>query len=164
MKNKNVLSIYQGLQSCANLTGVKFAYAIAKNIYKIKTEIEIMNETLKASENYRIYDKKRSELAEKNAEKNKDGTPKSTINKTNGQEEFVIGDKKAFEKELEALKEEYKEEIEKREEQIKSYQDFLEEESPLELHRINSEELPKEITAGQLSSIMEIVDESNSIK
>ena len=47
MKNRDLVTLYNGLQGCGHLTGVKFSYAIAKNIKKLNPTMEVIQEEVK---------------------------------------------------------------------------------------------------------------------
>jgi hypothetical protein len=47
MTNKEILILNQGLKNCGDLKGVKLAFVLSKNIKKVNTIIEAINETIK---------------------------------------------------------------------------------------------------------------------
>lgn len=47
MKNKEIISLNNGLTNCGNLKGVKFAFAVSKNIKALSAIIEPLSETIK---------------------------------------------------------------------------------------------------------------------
>ena len=49
MKNKDIFKLYNGLNMVGTLKGVKFSYAIVKNLDSINPTIESIKETLKKS-------------------------------------------------------------------------------------------------------------------
>jgi len=119
MKNKDILQLNEGLANCGNLTGIKFAFAVAKNRKILLSVIEPLFEMIKKLQN-------------DNAKKDEQGK----IIEINGQIQMV---------DLEKFNKEYKE--------------LMEVENKISLHKIKIEDLPENISAAQLTSIMEIVEE-----
>lgn len=62
MKNKELFNLHNGLQMCGDLKGIKFTFAIAKNLRNISKEVEPLLETLK-------------NLQEEHSEKDEKGNP-----------------------------------------------------------------------------------------
>lgn len=154
LKNKDILSLNQALNTVGNLSGVRFSYAVAKNKKLIETEIEALNVALKASEKYTEFDTKRVELCKRLADKDEKGVAKMDNNSF-----VIIANKEEFDKELEALRTEYKEEIDAREAQIKKFNEMMEEESSFVPHKIKLADLPANITAKQTTDLFEIIEE-----
>lgn len=154
MKNKDLFSLYQGLKSVGKLVGVTFGYAVNKNLRTLKTELELLEETLKPSEQFLEFRKKQEEIVKKYAKKDEKG-------------EFVIenfnydikGSEEEVAKEIKPLREEYKEVLEAREAQEKAYTELLEKESDFKPYTVKKEDLPKEITGDQMASIFDIIEE-----
>jgi seryl-tRNA synthetase len=153
MTNNDIFSLSQALESVGNLTGVHFSYCVARNKNRVRMEIDAMKETIKRSEKYEEYDRKRIEIAKKFSKK--DETGKEVIENNS----FVLEDEKSFEKEFKALKEEYKDTVAEQEKKEKDFNDFLKEESKLELYKIPFEDVPMNITSSQMSGIFAIIEE-----
>ena len=152
MTNQNVVDLQQGLNQVKNLSGIRFAYVIAKNLNKVNSEVETFRETIKPSDAYNEYEKERVALCELHA--NKDEKGKAVII---GNEYDGLTGNKAFDAQMEVLKEKHKETIDVRQKQIDDFNSFLKEESKLELHKIDVNDVPKDITAGQMNGIQAIV-------
>jgi hypothetical protein len=150
--NQNVVDLQQGLNQVKNLSGIRFAYVIAKNLNKVNSEVETFRETIKPSDAYNEYEKERIELCELHANKDEKGKPVIIGNEYDG-----LAGNKAFDAQMEVLKEKHKEVIDARQKKIDDFNAFLKEESKLELHKIDVNSVPKEITTGQLSGIMPII-------
>jgi sensor histidine kinase YesM len=157
LTRQQVSDLYSGLQGVASVKGAKFAYAVARNISLLKNEIEALSEAYKMDEGYTTYEKERMELAKSHAEVDDKGKPKTTI--VNGSSEFVVKDHSAFEADFEKLKETHSDAFYGREKQVEEFKELLESETEVELHALQSENVPEDITAGQLTSIFEIVAE-----
>jgi len=118
----------------------KFGYFIAKTKLEIKDEVLIMQEFKAPSESFKAYDTKRSELARDHADRNSDGSPKIQ------NQEFLITVKMdQFQEALANLKEEYKEVIEEREQQIKEFEEILDEETKFDGTKIDLKDIPDDI-------------------
>jgi hypothetical protein len=154
MKNKDLYTLSQGLESVGNLVGVTFGYAVNKNKRIIKGEIEVLEESIKTSEGFSEFRKKQEEIVKKYAKKDEKG--EFIIKNFNYD---IIGNEQEIETAIAPLKEEYKEVIEARETQIKGYNELLEKESGIKLYMVKKEDLPKDITAKQLEGIFDIVEE-----
>jgi len=154
IKNKDLFALLQALSNVAHLQGVKFAYAVAKNIRILQREIQDLTKSLEPSKEYLRFDKKRIELCESMAEKDKDGKPLMTPDKTN----YQIKDMKKFNKKLEELKKEFPEAMKEREKQVEEYNTLLEEYNhDIKLHYIKEEDLPQQITSAQILALDEII-------
>ena len=159
MTKGEAIRLFRNLNQLGNLSGVKFSYAVARNLNTLKGEIESIEKTLELPDKYKEFDAKRVELAEKHAEKDKAGKPKVEAGE-GGLQQFVMGaDNKKFEKEFEALKKEYKEAVALREKQIEEYTQLLVSKSEVVLHKLKLDDCPKEISAAQMAGIYEIVEE-----
>lgn len=152
MTNKDKIKLYGALLGL-NVKGVKFNYAVAKNISILEKEVESLKASLKTTQEYDKYDEQRVELAKKHAEKDENG---EAIIKDKS---YYIKDSEKFEKEFDKLKKEYSKVVEEREKQIADYNKLLDEDSTIELHKIAKDDLPEELTTQQLFGIIEIVEE-----
>lgn len=150
-KRKQLLSLYQSLKSVGNLKGVKFAYAVSKNLQLLESEIKSINEAQKPSEKFQAYDKARVELAKKHA-KTEEGKP---VVKNNS---YVIENEKAFNEELETLKTEHKEALDEREVQLNEFKELLKGEVEIELHKVKMDDVPADITVTQMEGIFAIIE------
>jgi len=101
MTNQDLQRLLSGINSCGNLKGVKFSYALSKNRKMIMAELETLQEAIKPSEAFAEYDKKRIELCEKFADQ-ENGKAKLVNNN------YVFSDenKAKFEKAMEEIKDE----------------------------------------------------------
>lgn len=152
MTKQKIVDLAVALNKLTGLTGVSFSYAVAKNLNILKPEIESLQEAVKFSPEFKEFDEKRIALAIKYAKKNEVGQPATE----NGA--YILEDQEAFNKEFTPLKEEYKEALDKREEQLKEYEELLKKETKLELHKISLADVPKEISVEQMVSIYDIIE------
>lgn len=87
MKREEIIQLIRNFGEVKDLQGLKFAYAVARNINILKPEFE-------------RYEKDRIALAETYAKKDKDGKPETKDNT------YVFEDVKLFQEELKKLNEE----------------------------------------------------------
>ena len=152
MTKQQCIELFQALNAVGHLRGVKFSYGIAKNIFLLKTEIDALKKAIEPSSEFIAYDKLRVELAVKYAKKEND----KPIIQNN---EYIIEDRVAFDKAFENFKKEHKAVIDEREKQINEYKEFLKEDIKLTLFRVKLADIPKDISASELSGIISIIDE-----
>lgn len=160
LTNKEVLDLFNGLQEVSNLPGTRWSYVIAKNITLLTPEIQALQKAYSAHDEFLNYEKKREELAKKHAVK-REGKYETVI--VGGVEEYVIKDRKAFDKEYEHLKEQHIDEIVKRTDQLKDFEGLLEQTVELSLVTLHPDHIPQEITPSQLKTIMLIIDEKTKV-
>lgn len=159
MKNKEILDLSNSLSSIKNLKGAKFNYAIARNINILKPLVESLKSAISPRDNFEEYEKLRIALCEKHAKKDDKGNAETAImNPMTGQTKYVLEDEAAFEKELKKLDEKHKETLEEREKQEEEFKKLLEEETPVELHKISLSEIPEDITTVQMNGIYQIIE------
>jgi len=161
MKNKEILQLYNALQDVSNLSGVKFAYAVSRNINKVKPTLNSLEEAINPKEEYKEFESKRVELAKKYAKKNENGEPVTNTDLDNNTKTYEIENQKAFQKEMTKLQKEYAQAITNREKQIEEYKNLLEEETQIDFYKIKKENLPEDITAQQLTGIFAIIEDEN---
>src|SRR3990167_4508990 len=112
MTKGQLVELFSTLNTLGKLQGVKFTYAVARNIAAI-------NKSLEPSSEFMVYDKERVELAQKFAKKDEKDKPLTENNR------YVMEDEKGFDKAFAKLQEKHKEVIEKREKQFKDYIELL---------------------------------------
>jgi hypothetical protein len=155
MFRKDLFTLKAGLESVSKLQGVKFAYAVARNLAIITEEIAPLTKAIEPSKEFAEFNKQRLELCNEYAKKAEDGTP--VIVGT----DFIIEDRELFDKIVEELKSQFKEAIESRDKQINEYQEMLEEPCDINLVKISDDLLPEAINAEQIFGIMEIIDQGS---
>src|SRR3990167_2149607 len=119
MTKGQLVELFSTLNTLGKLQGVKFTYAVARNIAALKNEVEAINKSLEPSSEFMVYDKERVELAQKFAKKDEKDKPLTENNR------YVMEDEKGFDKAFAKLQEKHKEVIEKREKQFKDYIELL---------------------------------------
>lgn len=149
MKNKQLSVLLQGALACQDVKGLKFAYALQKNIRLMKQAISSIFELLQPTPGFNEYEKDRIKLAEKFSEKDKDGKPKTIEDGSR----FKIKDKKKFEAELKKLQKKHEKAINHRQDQEHLFNEKLEEECTVNFHFIKEKDLPENLSLRQLDII-----------
>lgn len=152
MTNKKIVELFNHL-SALNLKGVKFAYAVARNINVLKPHVESLQKAQEPTEDYQKFDKERIALAQKHAKKDEKGEPVTEGNS------YVLEDQAGFQKDFEKVKKTYAKTIEEQETRIKEFNELLEKEVVVELHKVKIADVPQEITSQQMTQIFEIVED-----
>lgn len=153
MTKKQSIDLYNSLCNLGTLTGIKFLYAVAKNIRLLTPEIESFNKAMEMDDEMKKFDKLRVELAEQNAIKDDNGKP-VVVNNT-----YVFQDAKMAEQDFEDLKAKYPDVVASREKQMKDFDNFLYGQSDINLHKVKLSDVPSEITSDKLSSIIDMIED-----
>lgn len=153
MKNSELFSLFDGIEACSGLKGVKFSYALAKNKKILSSEIEVLRDTVKPSKEIVEFEQKRIALAIENSEKDEHGQAKVEGDR------YVIVDQKKFNSLMEELKKGYTEALAEESEKQKIYDDLMKEESSVKLFTIEKENVPDDISVGQMSGILPIIND-----
>ena len=156
MKNWELLNLYQVLSSVSELKGVKFSYFVVKNLGLLEREIKNLEEVIKASKDYYEFEEKRIELAKKHAKKDDKGEPKTK--EVDGKKVFDMKSQIAFDKEFKELQKKNKKTLEEREKQIKEYNELIEQDSDIKLHKIKLSDIPEEINVSQMKAIESLIE------
>ena len=154
MKKKELLRFEDGLLDVANLKGVKFAYAVAKNAHIIKPELQAINIIKKPSKEFQAYEEDRVALCEVHCTRDKE-----TGNALFENGYYMIKDRNKFDKDLEKLRMENAKVISEREKQLEEVDKLISaEEIEIELHKVKVDDLPLDITARQIDNINEMIE------
>lgn len=160
MKIKNTreyfLTLNQNLSYLGALKGSKFSFTISKNKEVIKPIIDkLKNKLIKQSDKFEEFDKKRVEINKKYAKLDEKGNPELV----NEQYQILDDKKEDFNKEIDTLKEEYKDTLKEREDQKKELEAFLKEEITLEFKSIPLSIVPEDISVDEMDILAPLVEE-----
>ena len=138
---RDLLNLYNGMCSLEGRQfSVKFSYFIAKNKVAIRDEITALDEARRVSNEFKLYDDERVELARKFADKSDDGSAKVHDNS------FIITKLlDGFQKNLSKLREKHTKAIEKREKQIEDFENLLNETATFEKFQVEFDDIPPTI-------------------
>lgn len=156
MKKKEIIELYKKLKPI-NLTG-KVGYAVGKNLFTLENEIKVISSTFKPSDKFNEYETKRVALANKHAKKDESGEPIVTDGM------ISLDDVKAFNKDWDKLKEEYKETLDEYKKMEDDYNELLETESKIEIHKISEKEIlniSHKTTSQVVKVLLSLCDETN---
>jgi hypothetical protein len=155
MTHNEAVVMYRALMNeTATLKGVRFSYAVAKNIEALKPFVTAVEQASKPSEAYDEYEKKRIALAEKHAEKEEDGKPVIQANS------YVIEDQDAFDSEFTKLREEHKEVLDERAKQEDDFNKLLEEPLEVSLTTVKLDEVPEDINVSLMRKINSMIEDA----
>lgn len=155
MLNKQLQTLLQGALGCQDVNGLKFAYALQKNIRLMKQEIQHLFDILEPSEEYKKYDKEREELAKQFSEKDKDGNPVIE------NERYKIKGKKKFEAELKNLQKKYEKALNEQTDKESLFNEALEKECTVKFHQIIEKDLPSDMSLRQLEIVSSFMYDKN---
>lgn len=146
----------QALDNVGNLTGIKFAYAVAKNRDKITSEMRRMQKGLEPTEAYSKYDTARLALCKEHCKKDDKGGAV-----TMGRSFIGLENNDEFEAAMEELQKEHQETVDERKKLLEEYEKEMKEEVEWNFHMIRFSSVPKNITAGQLTGIIKLVEDGD---
>jgi len=151
MTKQELLDLNDALMAVGGLTGVKFAYAVAKNVNIIKDEINAIKKAVEFSPEYRKFETERIKEAIAFAKK----TPKGETMIADGK--YIFENPKEWEKKFEEIKKKYKKAFDAREKQLDEFEKLLQEDVEVNLFLIGQEQLPAEIKTSELTGIFKII-------
>ena len=137
--NKELKELSLNLAKVSGLSGVKFAFAVAKNSAKIKSELSTIQEVVNTIKGLNEYDEERKSAFE-------------TFNKTADGKKPTKEDEALLTEQIANLDEKYKD-------SIKEWNDLMDQEIDFDEHKIKKSNLPEDITAAQLEGILSIIDD-----
>lgn len=162
--NKDLLRFRKGFENLADVEAhIGFTFKIVKNLRLVEAEIEIFDELIKPTDEYKEkYQKPFEEIAKQHCEKDKGGNPIVRKHEQTGNSyySFISEEKEIFNEKVKALEEDkdVKPIVEKRKKQIEKYEQLLEKPSTVKFFKIPESELPSKMTPAQLNMIFELVE------
>ena len=159
MIKSEALLLHKNLNLLGALTGVKFTYAVARNLSLLKSEVESIDKAIEGSEKFMEYDKARIALVELHAEKDDKGKAKIETSARGAQQYVIDEDNKFFKKAFDTLKEKHKEAVDARDKQTEEYIKLLATDSDVKVYKVKLDDVPKEISAVQMAGIYDIFSE-----
>ena len=151
LTNGELFSLLRGLRAVAELRGGKFAYAVAKNTDIVGREVRALEAANQPPPAFIAYDQARIDLCKEHAEKGEDGEPV-----VDGSE-FVIADHPTFDAAFAELRGEHAVALDERTKQLAEYRALLAERSDVELHLLDEEHVPTDISGAELLPILPIL-------
>ena len=142
MTNKELYILWNSLNTLNSLKGARFAYAIAKNKAKIRSTLQVL-EDVDIKKKFIEYSRKIQDIDVKIRE--------AGTNKDLSAEELNISVKELEDKKLEIEKDNA--------EVIKSHNELLDVDSDVELHKIKKEDIPEDITVGDMEGLLPLIED-----
>lgn len=159
---QQVIELYAGLKNVTSLSGAKFSYAVLKNLKKLEKFIKDLDEANQVSDKFLEFDEKRMALIDKYGVKENGVLQTHKVEKDGkSYEEYTLTDEKAFKADFKVLERQYLDVIEQRKQQLKQFNLMLSQKIEFEPHMIKPIDLPDQITAKQIDSILSIIEEQN---
>lgn len=161
MKKVDLYPLRAGLRAVGKYKGVKFAYAVAKNLRLVDQEIADMEKAREPSEEFQKFEREKMDLSGKFAKLDEKGKP-ITVGQPDamGRMGVLIEDVETFNKEYKELVEKYNGCVKEQDEKEKEFKKFIEEtDAGVHLHTIKEEVLPQDITPDHLGGILDIIEE-----
>lgn len=159
MKHSDILALDGAIRSCGNLAGVKFAYALSKNLRLIEPIVKSMADSLQPGAEFKAYNLERVQLAEKHCIK--DASDRPVI--ADGKYQFTPQDRITFDARLNDLQVKFADAIAERKQQEDDYIALLDSEIDEQtlpvFHIVKLADVPEGITAGQLEGIHQLIAE-----
>ena len=150
MKKRDLLSLYNALSMLEGRQfSVKFSYFIAKNKVLLKNEFTALDQARKPDPKFTEFDTKRAQMAHDMADKDEKGQAKIENNN------FIIVEKvDEFRSGLDKLKKEYDKEIKAQEQNVKDFEDILDEDINFQGPKVAFKDIPQSIEPSILEALI----------
>ena len=150
MKKRDLISLYNALTMIEGRPfSVKFSYFVAKNKVLLKSEFTALEEARKPDPKFVEFDTERAKMAHDMADKDENGQSKVENNN------FIIVERvNEFKEGLDSLKKKYSKVIEDQEQNVKDFEDILDEDFNYKGPRIDFKDIPAGIEASILEALI----------
>ena len=152
MKREKLFEIYSAMTELDKIVhGFKLGYALAKNLNKIKPEVEAVKQALKPSKEFTEFETKRIEASKSFAKLDDQGEPVIVDGA------YDLADVEGFTKAMDTLRVECSEALSNRDKQVEEYNALLLEEIEFEFHKVKLQDVENAIdaTAPGIGKILE---------
>lgn len=155
MKYKDVVALWNSIFESNDKKGTKFAYAIIKTKQNITPIVDSLMKLQMPPKEYVAYDRKRVEMCIEYAEKDENNKPK-----TSGNNYIIAEDRKAeFDEKMTAHNVENAEVQKAFLKQIGDYNEKLNEDVEVNIHKIPLSQFPPDMTSEELERFLPLVDD-----
>jgi len=157
--NLNIINFANNFGLLDNLTGFDFILTLNRNHNLIVAEATALAKTIEPSKAYSEFQKKGEALYRKYSQKDDSGGAKTIPLGTGGQSQFVLEEatKADFTADYTALRKEYQQAISAFTENSQQYREALSKSArPLKLKKFSKNDLPQELTSGQLKLLFSV--------
>ena len=150
MKKRDLISLYNALTMIEGRPfSVKFSYFVAKNKVLLKSEFTALEEARKPDPKFVEFDTERAKMAHDMADKDENGQSKVENNN------FIIVERvNEFKDSLDALTKKYSKVIKDQEQNVKDFEDILDEDFNYKGPRIDFKDIPAGIEASILEALI----------
>jgi len=156
LARREAVLLWNGLNGVAEVkAGVKFAYAVAKNLRLLKGMIDTLQAESRPSPEVQKFEQARLRLCMEHCEKTADNKPVIEEGK------FKLADEPAFQEGLVKLKEEYAPALEAAAQKAAAIEQQLDEIIELPIHQIAIEEMP-DFSATQVDLLLPMVIDTDA--
>ena len=152
-----LLSEIKTIESEGKALPIKFAWALSRTKKKLTELMDSVKELNIPSEAYKKYDAATIALCNEMAARDEKGEPK-IVSTPNGPS-YDIVDRGLFDSKLKSLQDQHKQALEEQEAKAKEIMDLLNEECIIELYKVKSEFLPKEMPLAQLEIFAPMIED-----
>ncbi len=153
MKNKDLQSFMNGLNSVSALKGKIFARAAGKNLNKVNSTINEINSQREFTSAFKEYQEKRNKILHGLALLDDDGQPKFSPDK----QSYLFADVKEVEAVVKEFEAENKEIIDDQKVLDEDFEKLMEEQIDFKIYKVLEENVPDDINVGQSSLIDEMI-------
>ncbi len=154
INRQRVIEIVQGADLLKPLSGVKFTYAIAKNMKGLTAEFEALKEANKPVKGMDKYNEEYKEILEAEAKRDAEGNLVQA-----GSGHVAIANPKLFQKKIKSLEEKFKNELAESKAKNEEFEKFMKEPFAFEFFQFEESVIPENITVEQMGVILEMVKE-----
>lgn len=148
--------IVEVLNSLDGLYSVKMKYAIKKNKDLLKSEVDAVNEALNTnSKRFKEFEEKRMKKVEECVERLENGRFKFL---PDGKNVIIRDDKQEyFKNAMLELQKEYKDGLEERDNELKDFNNFINEEVEIEVFKISNDIIPNDISQKAYETLFPLI-------
>lgn len=150
MKKSEIILLYKSIINIfnKNFPGAKFSYCLKRNIDLLLPEVEAIDKAKLSSPEYMEYEQKRIDLVKNYAQKDENGEPIVKDNEFQG----VDFNNPDFVEKYSKLNKEY-------EKPLKEINELMDQESDVQLYKLNINDVPNELESLELNKIYSIISE-----
>ena len=160
MTREEVLKLGNGLLTMVGLKGTDFNFkllATQKNLANAVKDINKVNWDISNGEGLEAFNLARVALCEELCVKGEDGKPALIMR--DGQQTYDIEDTEENNDKFNKLSVKHGKALDKRDENIELYKSMLEEEVEVELHMLDKDKLPEDLTGVQIEVLSTLLEE-----
>lgn len=151
MKNIELKTFLNSLNTVKNLKGAVFAYAVGKNINKVTSTLKELYESREYDEGFKKFQKERNELLLGFAKLDEDEKPIEKVTPQGTSYDFE--DEAEVEAAVNSLVAEHQEAVDAQQVLDDDFKNLMDEDIDFEIHKVKVEALPQDITGAQIASI-----------